>query len=64
MSQVLIFVGALAVMLAVVPLAGFAVTGSWKHALRYARAWGTSIAILVAAGMLLGLLIWPFMPTR
>lgn len=43
----------LLVMLAVVPLAGFVVTGSWRAALRYSGVWFKCVAIMAAAGGLL-----------
>jgi hypothetical protein len=40
MFQSLVFVGALAVLLVIIPLAGLGATGSWRQAWRYARDWG------------------------
>jgi hypothetical protein len=55
MVQFLKFMGYLAVLLAVVPLAGFAVTGSWRQALRYTAAWARVMlwTIVVAAVLFL-----------
>lgn len=49
-------------MLAIVPLAGLCVTGSWKHAWRYTKDWLRAIGILCAVAAVLWLLILPFLP--
>lgn len=49
-------------MLSIVPLAGLFVSGSWRGAWEYSKAWGRSIGILIAAGLLVTLILWPFMP--
>lgn len=63
MGQFLKFAGYLAVLLAVVPLAGLAVTGSWKQALRYTRAWGRVMLWTIVAAAVLYLVISQFMPS-
>jgi hypothetical protein len=61
--QLLKFLGYLAAMLCVVPLAGLCVFGSRKLAWRYTIAWGRVMLILMAAGVLLWLVVSPFMPS-
>jgi hypothetical protein len=59
MIQFLKFVGFLAVLLAVVPLAGFAVTGSWRMALRYALDWLRVMAWTIIAAAVVLLVVMP-----
>lgn len=49
-------------MLAIVPLAGFCVTGSWKQAWRYTRDWLRVMAILAAAAGVMALFTLPLLP--
>lgn len=49
--------------LAVVPLVGFMVTGSWRLARRYCRAWARSITILLVVGAIMIWLIGPMITT-
>lgn len=58
MVKFLQFLGYLAIMLAVVPLAGLCVTGSWKQAWRYTLAWGRAVGILVLAALVVFLIVW------
>lgn len=60
MLQFLKFIGYLAVMLAVVPLAGFAVTGSWRQAWRYTMAWARVMLWTIAAGIVVTLVVTQF----
>jgi len=50
-------------MLAVVPLAGLCVTGSWRSAWRYTLAWGRAVGILVLLGLVVSLIVWGMLPT-
>ena len=45
----------------IVPLAGFLVTGSLKHAWEYSKIWLRTIGLLVAAGAVLSLIFFPLM---
>jgi hypothetical protein len=58
MDQALTFAGYLLVLLAVVPLAGFLVTGSARQAWRYTRQWLQVIGITVAAGLVLAAIVF------
>jgi len=49
-------------MFAIVPIAGFCVTGSWRQAWRYTRDWIRVIAILAAAAGAIAVVMLPFMP--
>jgi hypothetical protein len=49
----------LLVMAAVVPLAGFVVTGSWRAALRYSATWLKCVAVMALAGGLLVMCVNP-----
>lgn len=42
------FCGYLAVMLAIVPLAGFCVSGSWRAAWHYTKGWLQVMGIMIA----------------
>lgn len=50
-------------MLAVVPLAGLCVTGSWKQAWRYTLAWGRAVGVLVLAAAVVSMIVWGMIPT-
>jgi uncharacterized membrane protein len=63
MGQFLKFLGYLAVLLAIVPLAGMAVTGSWRQAWRYSRDWARVILWTIIAAAVLFLLVSQFMPS-
>jgi hypothetical protein len=52
----------LGVMLSIVPLTGLVVFGNWRQAWEYARDWLRAIGYIVLAAIIMGLLIWPFMP--
>ena len=56
------FLGYMAVLLAVVPLAGFCVTGSWRHAWRYTRDWLRVMLGIVIAAAVLFMVVRPMMP--
>jgi hypothetical protein len=62
MGQFLKFLGLLAVLLLVVPLAGLAVTGSWVLAWRYTKTWARVIAWTAAVGAVVSLIALQFMP--
>lgn len=62
MLKFLEFCAYLLAMLSIVPLAGLFVSGSWRGAWEYSKAWGRSIGILIAAALVVLLMIWPFMP--
>jgi hypothetical protein len=51
------FLGYVAVMLAVVPLYGFLVSGSWRAAWRYTKDWGRVMGLIIAAAILLALIV-------
>lgn len=50
-------------MLAVVPLAGFLVSGSWRAAWRYTRDWLRVMGWTVAAAAIMFLAFWQFTPS-
>lgn len=62
MGQFLKFIGYLAIMLAIVPLAGFLVTGSWRSAWRYAKDWGRVMLGTIAMAAVLYLVVAQFIP--
>lgn len=49
------------IFLGIVPLAGFLVSGSPKHAWEYSKIWLRTIGLLVAAGAALSLIFFPLM---
>lgn len=49
-------------MFSIVPLTGFLVTGNRRQAWEYTRDWLRAIGYIVLAAVVLGLVIWPFMP--
>jgi len=53
--------GLLVIFLGIVPLAGFLVSGSPKHAWEYSKIWLRTIGLLVAAGAALSLIFFPLM---
>lgn len=63
MIEFLKFLGYLAMLLLIVPLAGLCVTGSWKQAWRYSRDWGRVIAATIVVGALVFLVVFQFMPS-
>lgn len=56
------FLGYLAIMLAIVPLAGLCMTGSWRQAWQYTRMWLTVVGSMALAGFVLFLLMWTIIP--
>lgn len=60
--QLLIFVGALAVMLAWVLLFGFMVSGSAKGARSYFKAWARVIKWTVLSGLVLAVVVYQLTP--
>lgn len=57
------FCGYAAVMLAIIPLAGLCVSGSWRGAWQYAKAWGRVMLITFAVAAVIWLVIQPFTPS-
>jgi hypothetical protein len=56
------FCGYAAVMLAIIPIAGFCVSGSLRGAWRYSKAWGQVMLIIFAVAGVFWLILQPFMP--
>ena len=53
--------GLLVIFLGIVPLAGFLVSGSPKHAWEYSKIWLKSIGLLLLFGAVLSLIFFPLM---
>lgn len=60
MENFLKFVGIVLVMLAVVPLFGLLMFGSWKMALAYSKAWAKAIGWLLVAGVVISIVMYLF----
>jgi hypothetical protein len=63
MGQFLKFLGFLAVLLAVVPLAGLCATGSWRLAWRFTQDWARVIGWMILVAAVVFLLVMDFMPS-
>lgn len=50
-------------MLTIVPLAGFCITGSWRGAWAYAKMWGQTVGIMLAAAAVLFLIVVQIIPS-
>lgn len=62
MLQFLKFLGYLAVLLAVVPLAGLCATGSLRQAWAYTKMWLTVVGGMAAAGFVVFAVLWAIIP--
>jgi hypothetical protein len=54
------FVGYLLVMLSIIPIAGYLVTGTWRGAWAYARDWARAVLIMICAGFVLAIIMTPW----
>jgi hypothetical protein len=54
--------GYFAILIAVVPLAGLCLTGTWRGAWAMLKMWGSVMGLTIAAAAVVWLIIWPFIP--